>query len=393
MSSDAIPLIQELSQLSNQPGFNTNTEAQAKALSLSKQLTTQLQKPEDAALELAFWPAYAFCGRIAIELGLFNHLAESSTPLSSEDLAKISGAEELLIVRILRGLSGFGFVKEVDERRWTATALTRAMTIPPIAAGNKHFWDHGTATMVKMQKYFAEKGFQCPTDPANGCLQYAFGTDKEAFDFWHRDPAILDNFNTFMQGVRGSRPSWVEWFPVKERILDGFDGSAESALLVDIGGGRGHDIEAFKKKFPDSPGRLMLQDLPAVIEDIKSLDPSIERVKHDFFTPQKIEGARVYFFHFIMHDWSDDTVLKILSNLVPAMKKGYSKILLNEFVLPDRDSPPFPAGMDLNMMAMHAGRERSGHDWHELLGKAGLSVKEIHLPAGGGEGIVEAELK
>jgi len=392
MSFNATSLIEELSSLSQNSGFATDATAQAQALGLTKKLTTVLQKPEDAALELSFWPSFAFCARIAIDLDLFNKIASSETPKSSADLAKSSGGEELLIIRILRALSGLGFVNEVGEQQWTATPLTKAMTIPPIAAGHIHFWDRGTATMVKIPQYFKENGYKSPKDPMNGALQYAFHTNLEAFDYWHKSPAILNNFNTFMAGVRGSRPSWVEWFPVKEQILDGFNGDENSVLLTDIAGGRGHDVQDFHQKFPDHKGKLVLQELPAVIDDIKALDKSIERVEYDFFTPQTVKDARVYFFHFVFHDWSDETCLQILSNTIPAMKKGYSKILLNEFILPDQGSPLFPAGMDLNMMAMHAGQERTENQWRNLLRKAGLEVTKFWYPPGDGEGIVEAEL-
>jgi hypothetical protein len=61
-------------------------------------------------------------------------------------------------------------------------------------------------------------------------------------------------------------------------------------LLVDIGGGRGHDLEAFGKKFPNAKGKLVLQDLPP-IDDISELDQSIMRMKYDFFTEQPIKGT------------------------------------------------------------------------------------------------------
>ena len=142
--------------------------------------------------------------------------------------------------------------------------------------------------MVKMPEYFKVNGYRCPTHPEDGPFQYAFQTREGAFQHWHKQPSVLDEFNTFMQGVRGSRPSWVEWFPIHNRILAGADGSG--VLLTDVGGGRGHDVEAFRKRFPDAKGELVLQDLPAVINDIKILDDSIQRQEYDFFSPQTIQG-------------------------------------------------------------------------------------------------------
>lgn len=143
--------------------------------------------------------------------------------------------------------------------------------------------------MSKMPAFFKNTRYSQPEDPTKGALQHAFGTDKEAFDFWHQFPEILDNFNTFMTGNRGSRPAWIEWWPVEERIFKGVRLDDSCPVLVDVAGGRGHDVEAFKNKFPNT-GRLVVEDLPLVIDDIKDLDVEIERVKYDFFTLQPIHG-------------------------------------------------------------------------------------------------------
>jgi len=146
-----------------------------------------------------------------------------------------------------------------------------------------------------MHSFFREIGYRQPEDARKGIFQYAFNTDKEAFELWHTMPDVMDNFNTAMSGIRGSRPSWVEWWPVEERIFgDGAIVDDDAVLLVDVAGGRGHDIQAFKKAFPNKKGRLVLEDLPAVIDDISELDEGIERVKYDFFTPQPIKGELKY---------------------------------------------------------------------------------------------------
>jgi hypothetical protein len=75
------------------------------------------------------------------------------------------------------------------------------------------------------------------------------------------------------------------------------------------------------------------------------------------------------------------------------MTKGYSKLLLNEFIFPEKGCPLLQVGFDLTMMSMHAGLERTEKQWRNLLEKAGLEVKMFWFPAGDGEGIVEAELK
>lgn len=91
-----------------------------------------------------------------------------------------------------------------------------------------------------------------------------------------------------MEGGRDEAAHWADWFPVQKQLLDG--ALADRPLLVDIGGGRGHDLIGFKEKFPLGPGQLVLEDLPSVIEDIQYLDDDIQRIKHNFFQPQPVKG-------------------------------------------------------------------------------------------------------
>lgn len=91
-----------------------------------------------------------------------------------------------------------------------------------------------------------------------------------------------------MEGGRDKAAHWADWFPVQKQILD--DSSTDGPLVVDIGGGRGHDIIGFKERFPSTAGRLVLEDLPTVIENIQTPDKDVQIIKHDFFSPQPIKG-------------------------------------------------------------------------------------------------------
>lgn len=91
-----------------------------------------------------------------------------------------------------------------------------------------------------------------------------------------------------MEGYHVEFAHWTDWFPVEERLLEG--ALADQPLLVDVGGGRGHDLVVFKERFPVVPQQLVLEDLPSVIKDTEYLDDGIRRVGHDFFKPQPIEG-------------------------------------------------------------------------------------------------------
>ena len=145
----------------------------------------------------------------------------------------------------------------------------------------------------KTPEFFQKSGYQNPGDPNNGPLQHAHNTTGTCWDWLATNPDALGRFNTFMEDGRDDTSHWADWFPVQERLLNG--SSADRPLLVDIGGGRGHDIEGFNKRFPVGAGKLVLEDLPSVIEDIQKLDSNIQRVKHSFFEPQPVKGLRCFY--------------------------------------------------------------------------------------------------
>lgn len=93
-----------------------------------------------------------------------------------------------------------------------------------------------------------------------------------------------------MEGQRGGRKAWYDNFPPENLAAKGANTDVASVLMVDVGGGRGHELKDFRKRYPGMAGRLVLEDLPETINDIARLDESIERIEYDFFTPQPVKG-------------------------------------------------------------------------------------------------------
>ncbi|EPE28348.1 S-adenosyl-L-methionine-dependent methyltransferase [Glarea lozoyensis ATCC 20868] len=357
---------------------------------LSRVLPLLLEAPEDTAVQLSFMPLQVLCARLAIDLRLFKIIAEHGEGITSEKLASKSGGEELLIIRILRVLSLVGFVTEVSERKWSTTPVTFAMTKPAIEGSHKHLWDMTFNTAAKIPEYMQKNGYKSPTSFNDGPLQYALQTDLACFEYCSSKPSMLDDFNNMMTGIRHSRPSWVQWFPVKEQILNGY--REGTTLLVDVGGGWGHDVVAFQEKYALTVP-LALQDLPLVTSQVPYLPTNIEVMSYDFLAEiQPVKGARAYFFHFIFHDWPDEKCLRIFRHTAASMTRGYSKILLNEYVLKDAGCGMAPAMMDINMLTLCAGMERTEKQWRELVGRAGLVISRIWRPEGDTEAVIEIEV-
>ena len=118
-------------------------------------------------------------------------------------------------------------------------------------------------------------------------------------------------------------------------FIDAFDWTGV-ATFVDVGGAHGSMSIDVARKVP-SVGKCIVQDLPFVISTAQlptDLATRVQLTAHDFFTPQPVKGAEVYFFRWIYHNWSDKYAVMILQNLVPALKKG-AKVVANEFLLPE----------------------------------------------------------
>ncbi|CAI7608725.1 unnamed protein product [Penicillium glandicola] len=182
-------------------------------------------------------------------------------------------------------------------------------------------------------------------------------------------------------------------YPVKERLVDGADLSPDSPFLVDIGGNVGHDLARFHCRYPNTPGKLILQDLPMMIRQIKDLDPTIIRMEYDFHHEQPVKGARAYYIHSTLHNWPDDVCESILARVKEAMKPGYSRLLINENVMPHIGAHWETTGLDMIMLALFSSEERTSPAWYDLIEKrVGLKIVQIWSAGEGVESVIECEL-
>ncbi|KAI9044121.1 S-adenosyl-L-methionine-dependent methyltransferase [Aspergillus affinis] len=384
-NEESINLITRLSHLAPRLADDQDLKAKRECLQISKALTVQLDQPENIAVDMAFLPMIAASARVAVDIDLFALIVQHG-PVTSAKLADLSGAEELLIIRILRPLSAIHFVEETAIRTWQATRITQAMAKEEIAAGHRMISALIVPAIQSAPAYFA-RGYSCPVDSKDGLVQQAFQTEETAFERITSSPFLLKDFNLFMGNTMGARKYWVDWYPVQERILDGADPS--TAMIVDVGAGKGHDLVTYQERFPNT-GQLVLEDLKAVTDTL-DLGLTIQKVPYDFFTEQPVLGARVYFYHHILHDWSDWYCLQILNRVAAAMTPGYSKLLLHEMLVLEQGAPQFQAQLDMTMMAFNSGMERTRQQWQTLLDAAGLRVVKFWDPVDeAGDGIIEA---
>jgi len=152
-------------------------------------------------------------------------------------------------------------------------------------------YDIGLPILAKGPEFYKSAEFRCPNEYTNTPFQQAFHTDLGFYEYLSRQPETAKNFHIYMSALQQQSPSWVDWFPVQQRVIDhvNSDPRGSDVLLVDIGGGEGHYIKRFREKFPHAPGRFILQDLHRP-DGKDGLGDGIEWMKHSFFDPQPVKG-------------------------------------------------------------------------------------------------------
>ncbi|HEX5419661.1 MAG TPA: methyltransferase, partial [Gammaproteobacteria bacterium] len=131
----------------------------------------------------------------------------------------------------------------------------------------------------------------------------------------------------------------------------------------------------------------MLFDLPAVIERARAdADPRIDYVAGDFFR-DPIPACKAYLLMSVLHHWSDDEAVAILENL-GAHAPARAKLLLVEGVVGEGGGQNFIVDLDIEMLVMTTGRERTRADWERVLGRAGFRLNRI-IPTHGPSAVIE----
>ncbi len=309
--------------------------------------------------------------QIGFDLSLFTTLNASSTPVTLDSLVQKTGAAPNLLRHFLRAMASFGFIQETPSQKdsYNATRLTRVLSNPNVLGANIHMSSIHLPVIQVLPAYLKAHKYQDINDIKDLPFHQALGTDLAPFDWMKQRPEQIKSLGHVM--ALDEVHSWVFSFPIPATV-GSFSPAADSALLVDIGGGMGQHAGFFKKQYPDLPGRIVVQDLPATLAHAPKIE-GVEFAAHDFFTPQPIQGAKFYYMRHILHDWTDEECLRIFKNIVSAMGPE-SLIVIEELVLPETNQPWQVAMMDIMLMGSLGGIERTKGEWESLLTRAGLRI-------------------
>ncbi|KAG0158638.1 O-methyltransferase, family 2 [Penicillium digitatum] len=236
-----------------------------------------------------------------VDAGLWILMAQNGDkPQKVTDLAMSLGVDPKLLSRLMRHVSAMGLLIEVGEDEYLSTNYTKALSLPQIGHGYLGLTACNGSGILKFHEFSRKRGWVNPTNPQDTSLMYAYGTDKDIFS-WVVDLGYGKHLNDYLGGYNLGRPLWMDpdVYPVKERLIDGAESSPDAPFLVDIGGNVGHDLVRFQSRHPNAPGKLILQDLPMMIRQIKDLDPAIIRMEYDFHDEQPVKGQSLEIFPMI----------------------------------------------------------------------------------------------
>ncbi|KAL9598998.1 MAG: hypothetical protein Q9219_004112 [cf. Caloplaca sp. 3 TL-2023] len=369
-------------------------EIRKKLQGLVKELGFASETLWDTMNRLAILPLQHQIVRVAINLGLSEYLIEAGPGgRTVEEIGAKTGVDQLLLPRLLRALATIGLLTQIDQTRWAATPRAQACTMPASKSGLKFMFDFIHPVFQKLPESLAKNSYRCPS-ALEGPLQDTYQTKMSGYDFI-MEPQWADTLkdcNLFMKGRREGSVPWLDFYHFGKNIPASTTEDMQSVLVVDVGGGLGHGLVEIKTRFPTAKGRLILQDLENTIEQAGDGDGIFESTIHDFFTPQPVIGSKVYLMRQVLHDWPDKECKIILSNLAAAMRPGYSRLLVNEIIVPEVGAGEFIIACDLIMMGLSGGMERTESHWTSLLSSVGLRIEKIWTLDDQTESVIEAVL-
>lgn len=339
-------------------------------------MTNQQSPPPPAQmiqLITGFWTSC--CIYAAAKLNIADHLNDG--PKAVSQLAEATHCDSKSLYRVLRALSSVGVFREKKEHQFELTAL--GATLQTDAPGSMK-----AMAIAQLGDHFNSWGN----------LVYSVKTGNTAFDniegmsIWKYYETHPDEGINFMKAMTGVTDAVIM------NVLPFYDFS-NFKTIVDVGGGNGALLTAVLKSAPQAKG-IVFDEEYVVMETKQILAAnglkercSVEAGSFFDFIPKT---ADAYLMKMILHDWNDEQCLTILNNCNSAMKPG-SKLLVFETVIPEGNDPHPGKFMDINMLAMTGGRERTEKEFAELFDRSGLKLCRVIPTQSPMFSILEAEKK
>jgi hypothetical protein len=328
-----------------------------------EKLRVKLLPPQVTMLQLVNGYRISQCLYVVAKLEIADLLA--TEPKTIEELAQTTGVHAPSLYRVLRSLASLGIFAEQENGTFKLTPLAETLQ------RDRPNSVHSAALMFVEDWHWQMWGnfFDC-VKTGTTALEQTFGTNN-LFDYFEaQNPEAGQSFDNAMTNTSS----------MTNQALTGAYDFKQIQSLVEIGGGHGSLLASILKNWTHLQGILF--DLPSVIEGAKQqkyfegVEDRFSMVAGNFFELVPPD-ADAYLLKTIVHDWDDANALAILKNCRQAMKHD-SKLLLAELVVPPGNTPSFSKMLDLEMMAMMGGIERTEAEYRDLLAKAGFQLTRIY---------------
>jgi len=342
-------------------------------------VTADNKNPEAAAVQLLNQAALGYIVsaalNVALELGIADLLGDG--PRSTADLAKAAGVREDGLYRVLRALASAGIFEEQGARTFTLNAPAAMLRKGPASLHDLGLW----MTDPFHFRVYAETLHSVQT--GRPAAEKVAG--MPVFEYFAKEPKLSSVFNNAMTSWSG---------PTVAAALKAYDFSGIE-LLVDVAGGHGHVLTSILRQYPAMRGVLF--DLDHVIAgagpllEASGVADRVETATGDFFDAVP-PGADAYIMKNIIHDWDDDRARPILTNIWNAFEgRRDGRVILLEAVIPPGNQPDFGKLIDLEMLLMPGGRERTAEEFASLFESAGFELARI-VPTESPLSVIEARI-
>ncbi len=283
---------------------------------------------------------------------------------SAEELAELTKTHEPSLYRLLRALASVGILYK-DGEKFSNTVVgdclrsdhPQSMRAALHMMGDPEHWNsHGN--------------MQQSVKTGEIAFDHTFG--MPVFPYFAQNPQAAEVFDRSMTSFSAA---------VAEAVSSAYD-FLEAKTIADIAGGRGILLAKVLQKNPAAKGVLFEQ--PQVLEgNILAKEGVADRttlVSGDFFKEIPVV-ADIYLMKFIIHDWNDEQSITILNNLAISAPKGARVLLVETVVEEDDNAPSLSKVMDLNMLVMTGGKERTPHEYAVLFEKTGFRLEKVYPTA------------
>ncbi|VUC30245.1 unnamed protein product [Clonostachys rosea] len=388
-------LSQQLAELSaelqsNPERFEAYNDEQANLAQTCAKVLESVQGPSTYINSMITQMAHFTALRLFIEWGVFDAIpSQEFIPL--QDLAKKVNVDVQLITRFSRILVAQGALKQNGSKSLAHTSISMMFTREsPMNNLIRMGYDDHLQSCSRILSFFRKYGAQEPQGRLGTVFAFACGDPNlTVWEHMNRSPERMKNFMVSMVAmsqklsITGSYDfSWVLDPKYKERTL-----------IVDVGGGKGHALQAIHDITPGLPmDRCVVQDLDVVVaESQKVAEGPLSQAQFnasDFHQAQPTNGALIYYIRRCLHDYGDPDCVEMLQHIQRSMADD-SRLIIAEQILSDRPSL-MASATDIYMLTL-GGKERTLEDFRSITTDAGLEIVEIHGSEGHDLALIECK--